>query len=105
MKIKYVACLNQQVGVILDKMNPGDLKRIDVGVVSNSNETDSSGENHINGAMDKERIVPTFNSSITALGLFRSFFKRELKETLLAIAENEDAKWSRPKGCGFTAVE
>ncbi|XP_008239429.1 PREDICTED: uncharacterized protein LOC103338028 [Prunus mume] len=105
MKIQYVACPNQQVGVIIAKMNPADLKRIGVSVVSSSNETDNSGENHVNGGMDKERIVPTFNSSITALGLFRSFFKRELKETLLAITENEDAKWSRPKGCGFIAVD
>ncbi|CAB4310961.1 unnamed protein product [Prunus armeniaca] len=104
MKIQYVACPNQQVGVIIAKMNPADLKRIGVNVVSSSNETDNSSENHVNGGMDKERIVRTFNSNITALGLFRSFFKRELKETLLAITENEDAKWSRPKGCEFTAV-
>ncbi|CAB4310962.1 unnamed protein product [Prunus armeniaca] len=70
MKIQYVACPNQQVGVIIAKMNLADLKRIGVSVVSSSNETDNSGENHVNGGMDKERIVPTFNASITALGLF-----------------------------------
>ncbi|KAL6280938.1 hypothetical protein ACE6H2_017819 [Prunus campanulata] len=91
-KIKYVACPNQQVGVIVAKINPADLKKIGVNAV------DSFGEN---GGVDKEKIFSKVNSSITALG----FFKRGLKETLLAIAENEDAKWKRSKGCGFTAAE
>ncbi|KAI5329580.1 hypothetical protein L3X38_028977 [Prunus dulcis] len=94
LKVKYVSCPNQQVGVIVAKVNPADLKRI--GVVSSSNGSDSSGE---------KRILPTFNSRITALGLFLSLLKRGPKETLLAFAEHEDAKWSRPTGCGFTATE
>ncbi|KAI5329583.1 hypothetical protein L3X38_028980 [Prunus dulcis] len=94
LKVKYVSCPNQQVGVIVAKVNPADLKRI--GVVSSSNGSDSSGE---------KRILLTFNSRITALGLFLSLLKRGPKETLLAFAEHEDAKWSRPTGCGFTATE
>ncbi|KAL6280939.1 hypothetical protein ACE6H2_017820 [Prunus campanulata] len=53
LKVKYIACPNQQVDVIIAKMNLVDLKSIGVNVVRSSNETDSSRENHVNSVMDK----------------------------------------------------
>ncbi|KAI5329572.1 hypothetical protein L3X38_028969 [Prunus dulcis] len=78
-------------------MNPADLKRIGVGIVSSSNETDSSSQNHVNGGMDKERIVPTFNSSITALGLFRSFSRENSRKHYLQLLKTKMPSGADPR--------
>ncbi|KAI5329590.1 hypothetical protein L3X38_028987 [Prunus dulcis] len=78
-------------------MNPADLKRIGVGIVSSSNESDSSSENHVNGGMDKERIVPSFNSSSTALGLFRSFSRENSRKHCLQLLKTKMPSGADPR--------